>query len=152
MTVTRQLWLVFSLVGCVAVSALILGPVPNAKPQAEVFLGQVEDGGRLRNRPQRREFLRSLNLSRSQIRELQQIRRDYQPRMRSQRQRLWEEREAFRQLLSSNASNAAVEDQFEVVQTLRQDLDRLRLESVTAMRSVLTPAQRQILADQRRQP
>ncbi len=90
-------------------------------------------------------WLRELNLTRQQVRELQRIRRQNQATLSNYSQELTQARRQLRDLLSSEASDAELQRHFERTQALSQEAEQLRFEAMLSMRNVLTPAQRQIL-------
>ncbi|NJK40343.1 MAG: periplasmic heavy metal sensor [Acaryochloridaceae cyanobacterium SU_2_1] len=96
-------------------------------------------------------FLRSLNLSSTQIQQLRSLRAQYQPQIREQTRNFRATKAEFRQLLASDATNSEIKAQFDEVQKQRQALDQLRLESITSLRDILTAEQRQAFAQQRQE-
>jgi periplasmic protein CpxP/Spy len=97
----------------------------------------------LRRGGRRAEILQNLNLTRSQFNQLAAIRRRYQPLLRERTLTVRTAQGELRRLLASAATESEVKAQFQQMQQQRQELQRLRFESVLAMRQILTPAQRQ---------
>lgn len=107
--------------------------------QAPVFLAQAQ---RQRRNPQA-NWLKELNLSKEQLQKIQAIRQQYQTRLNQQRQAVQQAGTELKQLIASNASTEQIRQKFDQVQTLRQNLAKTRIESMLAIREVLTPEQRQ---------
>ncbi len=96
---------------------------------------------------QRMMRLESLDLSatqRDQIRDIRQARRETMP---ESREALRQERENLRELMASDRDRAELLSQFEELQSLRRDHERAMFETMLDIREILTPAQRQQLAD-----
>lgn len=91
--------------------------------------------------------LEELNLSatqRQQIRDIRQSRRDTMP---ASRDNLRQERESLRELMASDRDRAELRSQFEDLQRLRLEHERAMFETMLDIREVLTPEQRQQLAE-----
>ena len=105
-------------------------------------------------RPKRRqrhgEFLRSLNLSRSQIRQLMVLRAQYKPEIREHRFKLRTARMELRDLMGSDASSNEVEEKFNQVQSLRQQLEQLRFKTMLGIRDILNKEQRRAFLERNR--
>lgn len=98
-------------------------------------------------------WLQELNLSKEQIQKIQQIRRQYQARLTQQRQSVKQAQQSLKDLMASgNTSSEQIRQKFSQVQTLQQTLADTRMESMLAIRSVLTVEQRQKLTELMRQP
>jgi Spy/CpxP family protein refolding chaperone len=93
-------------------------------------------------------LLQKLDLSSKQLRDLNGLREKALPQLRTSVAQLQAEKAKLRKLLASNASEGEIQTQFEQVQAARQDLDQFRFENVSKMRALLTPEQRQTLANQ----
>ncbi|PZV15561.1 MAG: hypothetical protein DCF22_07040 [Leptolyngbya sp.] len=104
--------------------------------------------------PTRKEnWLQELNLSKEQIQKIQQIRHQYQDRLTQQRQSVKQAQQALKDLMSSkDASSEQIRQKFNQVRTLQQTLADTRMESMLAIRNVLTTEQRQKLTEFMRQP
>jgi protein CpxP len=100
-------------------------------------------------RPERKEnWLQDLNLSKEQIQKIQEIRRQYQERLGQQRQAVRQAQQEFKDLMASkNATSEQIRQKFSQVQTLQQTLSDTRMESLLAIRTVLTTEQRQKMAE-----
>lgn len=92
-------------------------------------------------------LLDNLNLSEEQQNQLQTIRTDYQPRMMEQREQLAQAHQTLREMMHNNTSTEELRNQHEQVQALRQEMANLRFESMLERREVLTPEQREQLAE-----
>ena len=94
------------------------------------------------NRPHRRmsRWIQQLNLSPEQMQQMQAIRNQYKDRMSQAQQQLQD-------LMAGNASEDQILAQYNQVETLRQQLGRVRFESMLKMRQVLTPEQRRQFAE-----
>ena len=105
-------------------------------------------------RPVRKEnWLQELNLNKEQIQKIQQIRRQYQDRLTQQRQSVKQAQQSLKDLMASkDASSEQIRQKFNQVQTLQQTLADTRMESMLAIRNVLTIEQRQKLTEFMRQP
>jgi Spy/CpxP family protein refolding chaperone len=108
------------------------------------------------NRPNRGkgEWLQQLNLTPEQTRQVQAIRERNQGQMEQARNSLRQARQELNQLMDSNASQRQVQDKFAQVQSLQQQVAKLRFENMMAIREILTPEQRQqmrTLMQERRQ-
>ncbi|MCY7393410.1 MAG: Spy/CpxP family protein refolding chaperone [Leptolyngbyaceae cyanobacterium CAN_BIN12] len=98
-------------------------------------------------------WLQELNLSKEQIQKIQQIRRQYQARLTRQRQSVKQAQQSLKDMMASgNTSSEQIRQKFSQVQTLQQTLADTRMESMLAIRSVLTIEQRQKLTELMRQP
>jgi Spy/CpxP family protein refolding chaperone len=104
-------------------------------------------------RPERKEnWLQELNLNKEQIQKIQQIRRQYQDRLLQQRQSVRQAQQALKDLMASkDASSEQIRQKFNQVQTLQQALADTQMESMLAIRNVLTIEQRQKLNEFMRQ-
>lgn len=97
------------------------------------------------------EGLGNLNLTPEQTQQMQAVRQQYQGRMEQTRNQLQAARQEMKQLMSSGASDSQVQAKFREVQELQNQMANLRFESMMAMRSILTPEQRQQLTTQMQQ-
>ena len=93
------------------------------------------------------QFLRSLNLSRRQKRQLFEIRDQYKADIRRNRQDLRSQTKQLRQLMISEASDTEVTAQFQNVQKSRQALNEANFKSYLEIREVLTLEQRKMFAE-----
>jgi periplasmic protein CpxP/Spy len=92
------------------------------------------------------EIFKSLNLSRSQVTRMRGIRQKYQNRINQRERSLKQAYQQLRVLMGGNASSAQIRAKYNQVQNLHNQLGDLRLETLLEMRAVLTPSQRQKLA------
>ena len=98
-------------------------------------------------RPRRRgRILQQLNLTQEQTQQLWAVRSQYQPQIRDHAQKTRAAQAELRQLLGSTASESEIKAKFQQVQQLRQTQQEVRMESILAMREILTPEQRQTFA------
>jgi periplasmic protein CpxP/Spy len=116
-------------------------------------LAQADTQSSQRSRPQRKEnWLQDLNLNKEQIQKIQVIRRQYQDRLTQQRQSVKQAQQILKDLMASgNASSEQIRQKFNQVQTLQRSLADTRMESMLAIRNVLTVEQRQKLTELMRQ-
>lgn len=100
-------------------------------------------------RPQRRRsgLFRDLQLSRQQRREIRAIRQQYGPQTREKAQLLRQTRKELKSMIAGEAPDAEVLAQFQSLEELTQEVLKLRFENMMAIRKVLTPNQRQQLAE-----
>jgi periplasmic protein CpxP/Spy len=94
------------------------------------------------------QLFQSLNLTPDQAQKLKSIRQEYKDPIREQQRSLREARQAMQQMIGSNTPASTVLSKFQEVQQMQQSFNQLRFKSLLAMREVLTPAQRQQLAQQ----
>lgn len=92
------------------------------------------------------EIFRSLNLSPAQVTRMRAIRQKYKTRMDRQSQSINQAHQKLKNLMVGNSSASQIRSQHNRVQSLKNQLDDLRLESLLEMRGLLTPSQRQKLA------
>ncbi|MGB3691858.1 MAG: Spy/CpxP family protein refolding chaperone [Spirulinaceae cyanobacterium] len=100
------------------------------------------------------KFLEELDLSAQQKQQLQEIRTKEREEMRQLRESLYQERQTLERMAIDTASADEVREQYQKVRNLQVQLGDLHFENMLGMREVLTPAQRQKLAElmeQRRQ-
>ncbi len=108
-------------------------------------------------RPQRRRprgLFRDLQLSRQQRQEIRAIRQKYGPQTREKAQLLRQTRKDLKAMIAGEVAEAEVRAQFQTLERLTQETLKLRFDSMMAIRQVLTPEQRQQLAqrmEERRQ-
>ncbi|XFA73113.1 Spy/CpxP family protein refolding chaperone [Thermosynechococcaceae cyanobacterium Okahandja] len=126
---------------CSSLSPL-LAIVPPSMAQAENPPGWGRSrGGHLDN----------LNLTPEQRQQLQAVRQQYHSRMDQTRNQLRTAKEELRQMMSGTASEEQIRTKHQQVRDLENQLASLRFESMLAIRSILTPQQRQSLATQMQQ-
>jgi len=96
----------------------------------------------------RGDFMEALDLSEAQRNELQNIRNEYQPRLRERGEVLINEKQMLQNMMvNDTASTSELRRQHQEVQSLREEISDLRFESMLEMREVLTPEQREELAE-----
>jgi Spy/CpxP family protein refolding chaperone len=97
-------------------------------------------------------WLQELNLNREQLQKIQEIRRQYQSRVNQQRQAVKQAQQELKSLMASgDISSEQIRQKFNQVQTLRQRLSDTQMESMLAIRNILTAEQRQKLTEVMRQ-
>ncbi|AHB87481.1 hypothetical protein NK55_00460 [Thermosynechococcus sp. NK55a] len=89
----------------------------------------------------------NLNLTPEQRQNLQAVRQRYQSQIEETRAQLRTTQDELRRLMASNASDEEIRAKHAQVQQLQQKLATLRFESMLATRKILTPEQRQALAE-----
>jgi periplasmic protein CpxP/Spy len=94
------------------------------------------------------QMFQRLNLTPEQIQKMRSIRQQYKDPIREQQRSVKEARRAMQQTFGSASSSSAVLSEFQTVQQKQQSLNQLRFKSLLAIREVLTPTQRQQLAEQ----
>ena len=108
------------------------------------WLAQRGPGG---GRGRGERWLQQLNLSPQQQQQLSAIRQKYRGQMEPLRQQLRANQNELRQLMASDSANAAsIRAKHDQIASLRQQLDQLRFESMLESREILSPEQRQQLA------
>ncbi|MEX0270689.1 Spy/CpxP family protein refolding chaperone [Leptolyngbyaceae cyanobacterium UHCC 1019] len=134
---------------CITPVCITLAQADTQSPQRFVQRSSQESP-----RPARKEnWLQDLNLNKEQIQKIQQIRRQYQDRLIQQRQSVKQAQRSLKDLMASgDASSEKIRQKFSQVQTLQQTLADTRMESMLAIRNVLTTEQRQKLNELMRQP
>lgn len=117
---------------------------------AEQAVPSSNDGeGRRVARPKRMgQMFQRLNLTPEQIQKMRSIRQQYKDSIREQQRGVKEARRAMQQNFGSASPSSAVLSEFQAVQQKQQSLNQLRFKSLLAIREVLTPTQRQQLAEQ----
>jgi len=92
-------------------------------------------------------WLQQLDLSPQQQQQLSAIRQKYKSQIDALRQQLRANQAELRQLMASDMDNtASIRAKHDQITGLRQQLDQLRFESMLESRDILSPEQRQQLA------
>ncbi len=89
---------------------------------------------------------RDLNLTAEQRQRVQAIRQQYEPQVQPRREQIRRLRQELMNLLVSNASEPEIRAKRQQVEQLQQELNNLGFDQMLAIRQVLTPEQRQQLA------
>ncbi len=110
---------------------------------AQVISQKSPPGGDGKAPHPRAQWLRELNLSADQVQRIQAIRDQYHAQLSGQRRAVQQAQQELQQLVDSNASAEQIRQKFDQVQTLKRQLNETRMESMLAIRAVLTPEQRQ---------
>ncbi len=96
-------------------------------------------------------WMQALKLTPEQTTQVQAIEAKYKPQAQQQQTQLNQAEAAMEKLLVEGASNEDIRAQHQVVQNYRRQLEATRLEAGLEIKGVLTPAQRQQLAELNRQ-
>jgi Spy/CpxP family protein refolding chaperone len=94
----------------------------------------------------REKLIEQLNLSNTQQQQIAAIRQKYQGQMSQAKQNMRAAQQQLRDLMAGNGSEAQIRSKHDEVVKLRQELEQLRFQSMLEMREVLTPEQRNQLA------
>jgi Spy/CpxP family protein refolding chaperone len=113
------------------------------KPKADPFLVSQRPPAKHRNQA---GWLKELNLSQEQLRKIKDIRAQYHTKLNQQRQAVQRAEQHLSELMAGNAAAEELRQKFAQVQDLKQQFADTRMESVLAIRNVLTAEQRQKLS------
>jgi Spy/CpxP family protein refolding chaperone len=91
---------------------------------------------------QQKGLIQELNLTPSQIRQMQAIRKQYKDQIAQRNTQLRQAQQELRDLIASTAPADEVRQKHDQVKALQQQLGDLRFESTLATRQILTPDQR----------
>ncbi|HEY9730089.1 MAG TPA: Spy/CpxP family protein refolding chaperone [Chroococcales cyanobacterium] len=89
-----------------------------------------------------RGLMQQLNLTRSQKQQLQAIQQQYREPLHEQRQKLAQAQQELSDLMAGTASQSQIREKYRQVEALRQQVGELNLDSMLAMREVMTLEQR----------
>ncbi|MEM9541842.1 MAG: Spy/CpxP family protein refolding chaperone [Cyanobacteria bacterium P01_E01_bin.42] len=92
-------------------------------------------------------MLEQLNLSDAQQQQIQAIREQAKANSEGLREEMKSAREQMRSLMSGNASESELRQQYQTIENLRDRASDRRFETMLQIREVLTPAQRTQLAE-----
>jgi Spy/CpxP family protein refolding chaperone len=110
----------------------------------------IPESAQAQGRPPRdgkkKDLFEQLNLSEPQKQQMTTIRQKYRGDIEQTHNRLRAARQELQQLMAGDASKDSIRAKHRQVGSLRQEIDRLRFESMLEIRDVLTPAQRRELA------
>lgn len=98
-----------------------------------------------RSERKRGDVFEQLNLTDTQKQQISSIRQKYRPNMDQTSERLRTSQQELQQLMASNAPRDRILSKYQQVSNLRQDMERMRFQSMLDIRDVLTTAQRQQL-------
>lgn len=121
-------------------SLVVGGGFPAASP-AQVP-PPLDPGGPGRPSPR---WLRDLNLTPEQTRQIEAIQEQSRGRVRDRLQNLRQTMDELQGLMGSNATESQLRDRFRQFQDLQRELAEQRFNELLAIRKVLTPEQRQQL-------
>lgn len=93
-----------------------------------------------------RGLFRDLQLSRQQRQAIRKIRQQYGPQTREKAQLLRQTRQDLKAMIAGESAEDEIRSQFQTLEQLTQETLNLRFENMMAIREVLTPDQRQQLA------
>ena len=143
-------------VSFLTVLILSLGNVVSLASPNPLFPQTLAQNSQGSNRVQRGQvkWINQLNLTQEQKQKLQAIQSRYKNEIFQRQQAVRQANKELREMMVSNASVDQIRRQHTQVQQLRQQLEETRLNSILAMRDVLTSEQRSKLAQlmQQRQP
>jgi periplasmic protein CpxP/Spy len=135
--------------GAIALStstALFAQSNPNPSPRNNTPGMQRTDRGAMRQGMEDR-MARELNLTPEQVSRSQAIRQQYQAQITPLEQQLRQAREEMKTLLASaTATDSQIRGKHQQIQQLHQQIETLRFDGRLAFRQILTPEQRQTLA------
>jgi Spy/CpxP family protein refolding chaperone len=92
-------------------------------------------------------LMQQLNLNNEQIKQLSDIRQQYQGQISQKQRDLREAKSKLTVLMVGTANESTIRDQFTPVLRLEQEIAQLQFDSLLAMRKVLTPEQRSKFAE-----
>ncbi len=99
----------------------------------------------------RGQWLQELNLTPEQLKQLQAVRQQYNGQLSQKVQNLKQARQEMVELMSGTATDQQLRAKFDQIEALHQEVAKLRFDSMLAMRSLLTPEQRQQFAQKMQQ-
>ena len=130
-----------------AIAALVLslgGAVAFISPNSlipEVFAQNTESPERpMRGKTDR--LVQELNLTPEQTQQIEAIQAQYQEEMSQSKEAMRQAQQELMDLMAGTASVDQIREQYNQVETLKQQVSQLRFDSMLAMREVLTPEQR----------
>lgn len=124
------------------------GAIAVAKPSLPSFSVIAQNStNSARPLPSPRGWFKDLNLTPNQIQQIQAIRKQSRGKIAQKRQALRQAQQQLQALLASTASKQQVQDKYNQVRTLRQELADAQFENTLAIREILTPEQRQKFAE-----
>ncbi|MBL1176078.1 Spy/CpxP family protein refolding chaperone [Pantanalinema sp. GBBB05] len=113
-----------------------LSPQPIAQQSADPTIERGQRG-----------WLRQLNLTPEQLKQIRTIRGRYKAQLEETRQAVRQARQELQTLMRSSASTEEIRKKFDQIQPLRQELMRIQFNSLLEIRSILTVEQRQKIGD-----
>ncbi len=113
-----------------------LTALPKAYPLASAALAQTQEG-----------WLRQIDLTPEQLRQIQSIYRRYQGQLSSSRREVLQARRTLGDMLTQNASQDEIRQQYQRFQDLEREVNDLRFEVLLEVREILNPEQRQQMAE-----
>lgn len=127
-------------------SSVLANPSFSAQPELRQVIQEYAQAGQSpRREKKRKDLFEQLNLSESQKQQISTIRQKYRKEMDQTSSRLRTTQQELQKLMTSDASRDSLRAKHQQVGDLRQEMDKLRFESMLDIREVLTTAQRQEL-------
>jgi len=102
--------------------------------------------GQSRPNQDEQSLVEELNLTPQQEQQLKAIQQQYKDQMAQQRQELQQAQQELSELMAGTAPQGQIRDKYREVNVLRQQKGELHLESMLAIREILTPQQRRQFA------
>ncbi len=99
----------------------------------------IADESTSRTHPQ---WIQKLNLTEEQTQRMQEIQNQYKGQIAEKQNSFHRAQQELREMIASSASPTQIRAKHREVQLLKDQLERLHLESIIAIREVLTPEQR----------
>ncbi|MEB3280785.1 MAG: Spy/CpxP family protein refolding chaperone [Lyngbya sp.] len=130
--------LILSGLGAIANAASLQVNSAQILAQGKVYAGEPDDTEQL---------LEQLNATPEQKQKMQEIRAQYQDRISERKQLVRQAQQQLQELLSSNASDSQIRQQYDELMRLKQEMSKLQFEIILEVREVLTPEQRRQFAD-----
>ncbi len=127
---------------------------PSSVLLSETRILAQEEQDKPRRRERAEQFQQRLNLSDEQMRQLSAIRQKYRPQLETVKEQMLTKSQELSQMMQGNTSENDLRRKHQEIVNLRQQMGKLRFESMLEMRNVLTTEQRQKFAQflqQRRQ-
>ncbi|MDJ0578669.1 Spy/CpxP family protein refolding chaperone [Crocosphaera sp.] len=142
--------------GTIALASSSNEPYSSVLLSETKILAQDEETQSRRNRRRERteQFQQALNLSDQQMQQLGEIRKKYRPQMQNLAQQMQAKSQELNRMMQGNASESDLRRKHQEIANLRQQMGKIRFESMLEMRTILNTEQRQRLAQflqQRRQ-
>jgi Spy/CpxP family protein refolding chaperone len=125
--------------------------------QVQTTVAQASDDtdmpqkGRYNKEQRMQRMQQELGLNADQVKQIQGIHSQAKQDTQGLREQMKQAREKMRQLMASNASDDEIKQQYQSIQSLRQQLSEKQFETKLAVRKVLTPEQRTKMAQMQEQ-
>lgn len=122
-------------------------PEDSQQPENAQIAQMISRRGRRHGGEGIKKLTEKLDLTDEQSTQIEAIHEKYSQQNQQSRQELQQAREKMRSLLTSNATPNQLRQQHQEMQDLRQQLGNSRFESMLEVREILTPEQRQKMAE-----